>query len=118
MVSIRDHHHDGGVSSLYIQPLVDGFGCKLYFSILMRENTMGVRLFHANFDRGVVSSLVNKCVMSHSSLFAFSMKGTSIALTRERQSRKFDFNEIIFIIFCLKMRFDLTSLRLRDTKYE
>ena len=43
---------------------------------------MGVRLFHANFDRGVVSSLVNKCVMSHSSLFPFSKKGTSIGLTR------------------------------------
>ena len=70
--------------------------------ILMRENTMRVRLFHVNFDRRIVSSLVNKYAMSHSSLFPFS-KRTSIALTRERQSRKFDFNEMICIIFCLKM---------------
>ena len=28
--------------------------------ILMRENTMRVRLLHVNFDRRIVSSLVNK----------------------------------------------------------
>ena len=71
--------------------------------ILMRENTMRVRLLHVNFDRRIVSSLVNIYAMSHSSLFPFSKKRTSIALTRERQSRKFDFNEMMYIIFCLKM---------------
>ena len=52
--------------------------------ILMRENTMRVRLLHVNFDRRIVSSLVNKYAMIHSSLFPFSQKRTSIALTREQ----------------------------------
>ena len=84
--------------------------------ILMRENTMRVRLLHVNFDRRIVSSLVNIYAMSHSSLFPFLKKRTSIALTQERQSRKFDFNEMIYIIFLPQNV--LTSSRLRDTKYE